>query len=61
MNTLLMSGLMPAQMKSIIQAYISNTTNIAYNNTTPSDTNKRDRIRALIHLIVTSPDFIIQK
>ncbi|MDB6172106.1 MAG: hypothetical protein JWL59_1417 [Chthoniobacteraceae bacterium] len=61
MNTLLMSGQMPAPMKSIIQAYISNTANLAYNNITPSDANKRDRIRALVHLIVTSPDFAIQK
>jgi hypothetical protein len=35
--------------------------NISYNNTTPSDTNKRDRVRAVVHLLVTSPDFTIQK
>jgi uncharacterized protein (DUF1800 family) len=34
---------------------------IAYNNTTPSDTNKRDRLRAILHLILTSPDYTIQR
>lgn len=29
--------------------------------TTPSDTNKRDRIRAILHLILTSPDYTIQR
>lgn len=44
-----------------IYDYVRNTANISYNNTTPSDTNKRDRIRAIVHLLVTSPDFTIQK
>ena len=38
---------------------------VAYNNgstnTNPSDTEKRDRIRAIVHLIITSPDFTIQR
>lgn len=36
---------------------------ILYNNgtTTPTDTNKRDRLRAILHLILTSPDFTIQR
>ncbi|MEO6754712.1 MAG: DUF1800 family protein [Chthoniobacteraceae bacterium] len=36
---------------------------IQYNQgtTVPSDTNKRDRLRAIIHLILTSPDFTIQR
>ncbi|MGV3661151.1 MAG: DUF1800 family protein [Prosthecobacter sp.] len=36
---------------------------VLYNNgtTSPSDTNKRDRLRAIIHLILTSPDFTIQR
>ena len=44
-----------------IYDYVRSTANISYSNTTPSDTNKRDRIRAIIHLLVTSPDFTIQK
>lgn len=34
---------------------------VPYNNTTPSDTNKRDRLRAIIHFILTSPDYTIQR
>ena len=34
---------------------------VPYNNTTPSDTNKRDRLRAILHLMLTSPDFTIQR
>jgi hypothetical protein len=34
---------------------------VSYNNTTPSDTNKRDRLRAILHLILTSPDYTIQR
>lgn len=36
---------------------------IPYNNgnSNPSDTNKRDRLRAILHLILTSPDFTIQR
>jgi hypothetical protein len=34
---------------------------VPYNNTTPTDTNKRDRIRAIVHLILNSPDFVIQR
>lgn len=36
---------------------------VVYNNgtTAPSDTNKRDRLRAILHLILTSPDFTIQR
>ena len=34
---------------------------IPYSNSSPSDTNKRDRLRAIIHFITSSPDFIIQR
>jgi len=34
---------------------------VPYNQSAPSDTHKRDRIRAIIHLILTSPDFTIQR
>jgi hypothetical protein len=67
MNTLLMAGQLPASGKAIIQNFITaNTgtnlyTNIAYNNTTPTDTQKRDRIRAVIHFIISSADFNIQR
>ena len=34
---------------------------ITYNNTTPSTTEIRDRLRAVVHFILTSPDYIIQR
>lgn len=34
---------------------------ISYNNSTPTDTQKRDRVRAIVHFILTSPDFTIQR
>jgi uncharacterized protein (DUF1800 family) len=34
---------------------------IAYNNSAPSTTNIRDRLRAIIHLILTSPDYTVQQ
>ena len=34
---------------------------IPYNNTTPTSTNQRDRLRAILHFILTSPDFAIQR
>ena len=32
-----------------------------YNNSSPSATNIRDRLRAIVHLIITSPDYTIQR
>lgn len=51
--------------KQAILDYVSNTANLAYavnaaGNSTNSG-NRRDRLRAVIHLIITSPDFTIQK
>jgi hypothetical protein len=34
---------------------------VPYTNTAPTDLNKRDRMRAIIHFILTSPDFTIQR
>jgi hypothetical protein len=34
---------------------------VPYNNATPSDTNKRDRLRAILHFILTSPEYTIQR
>jgi hypothetical protein len=34
---------------------------IPYTNATPSVTNIRDRFRAIIHFILTSPDYTIQR
>jgi len=34
---------------------------VSYTNTSPSATNIRDRLRAIVHFILTSPDFTIQR
>jgi uncharacterized protein (DUF1800 family) len=34
---------------------------VPYTNAAPSETNRRDRLRAVLHLILTSPDFTIQR
>ena len=51
-----MAGQLSAAAKAEISAHA---TSLAY--TTPTTTQLRDRIRAVVHLIVTSPDFTIQK
>ena len=76
LNSLLVGGQMPAVVKNEIISYVqrrsnmsaayNQTTNpyteIAYNNSgTPSDTEKRNRIRAILHFIIMSPDFTIQR
>ena len=75
LNTLLMAGQLPstgvnnyaANPRVIVNArqaiydFVTNTSNIAYTAAAPTDTQKRDRIRAIVHLIVTSPNFAIQK
>ncbi len=61
MNVLLVSGQLTAAGKATIQAFVSNTANVAYTDAAPSDTNKRDRCRAILHLILTSADYTIQR
>lgn len=77
LGTLLMAGQMSQAMEDSIYNWVSNNNttvpadgNIAYtnNNTDPYATastarltERRNRVRAVIHLIVTSPEFTIQK
>jgi uncharacterized protein (DUF1800 family) len=59
LNAYLAAGeLSPAAQASII-SYV-NTTNFAYS-TPPTQAQMRDRVRAVVHLIVNSPDYLIQK
>ncbi|MBC8097614.1 MAG: DUF1800 family protein, partial [Akkermansiaceae bacterium] len=60
LNTLLCAGQLSAAAKTQIVNYVANTTNFAYG-TPPTGAQMRDRARAVVHLIVTSPDFTIQK
>ncbi len=65
LDTLLMGGQMTPAMETVILNYIkgpaTGTKYFPMTAPTPTDSQKRDRIRAIIHLIVTSPDFTIQR
>jgi hypothetical protein len=60
LNTYLAAGEVSPAAQSNIVSYITKTNNFAYSNP-PTQTQMRDRVRAAIHLIVNSPDYIIQK
>jgi hypothetical protein len=59
LNSLLCGGQLSAAAKTQIVNHVGNNTNYGY--TTPTFTQMRDRVRAVVHLIVNSPEFIIQK
>jgi hypothetical protein len=58
-NTLLAAGQLSAGAQSNIISYVAST-NFAYS-TPPTAAQMRDRVRAVVHLIASSPDYIIQK
>ncbi|HTV43539.1 MAG TPA: DUF1800 family protein [Candidatus Sulfotelmatobacter sp.] len=60
LNTYLAAGELSAAAQSNIVSYVANTTNFTYS-TPPTQTQIRDRVRAVIHLISSSPDYVIQK
>jgi hypothetical protein len=57
-NSLLCGGQLSSTARSQIIAYVANTTNFPY---TPTPSQMRDRVRAVLHLILCSPDFVIQR
>lgn len=61
MNTLLCSGQLSASAKSIIVSYVADTTRFPLTSPVPTNSQMRDRVRAVLHLIVSSPEFIVQK
>jgi uncharacterized protein (DUF1800 family) len=58
-NALLAGQLSPGAQSAIV-SYVANTNNFRFSSP-PTDAQMRDRVRAVIHLITSSPDFIIQK
>ena len=60
LNTYLAAGELSASAQSNIVSYVANTANFPFS-TPPTQTQMRDRVRAVIHLIASSPDYIIQK
>ncbi|HWN96654.1 MAG TPA: hypothetical protein VNT99_16615, partial [Methylomirabilota bacterium] len=61
LNTLLCSGQLSANAKAVIVSYVANTTRFPLANPTPTNAQMRDRVRAVVHLIVSSPEFIVQR
>jgi len=60
LNTLLAAGQLSAPAQASIVGFVTNTGNFGYS-APPTPTQMRDRVRAVVHLIVNSPDYIIQK
>jgi hypothetical protein len=58
LNTLLLAGQLSAAAQTNIINFVTNTANFA---SPTNQTQMRDRVRAVVHLIVSSPDFTIQK
>jgi hypothetical protein len=59
MSDLLTGGTVSAASKAAIVIFVANNTNLPY--TTPTATQMRDRVRAVVHLIVTSAEFAVQR
>jgi len=58
LNSLLLAGQLSAAAKTNIVNYVTNTVYF------PGPTNQtqiRDRVRAVVHLLICSPDYTIQK
>jgi hypothetical protein len=60
LNTLLLAGQLSPAAKTCIVNYVATTNNFAYS-LTPTPAQMRDRVRAVIHLLASSPDYLIQK
>ena len=61
LNTLLCSGQLSAAAKAIIVSYVADTTRFPLAAPVPTHAQMRDRVRAVLHLIVSSPEFIVQR
>jgi hypothetical protein len=61
LNSLLLAGQLSAGARTAIINYVANSTNFPYTTPTPTYTQMRDRVRAVVHLLICSPDFTIQK
>jgi hypothetical protein len=60
LNSLLLAGQLSDAAKAGIVDYVTNTANFPFS-APPTQTQVRDRVRAVVHLITASPDFTIQK
>jgi hypothetical protein len=60
LNTTLLAGQLSVGAQTNIVNYVTNLTNFPFS-TPPTTSQMRDRVRAVVHLIMCSPDFTIQK
>ena len=60
LNTMLCAGQLSAAAKAVIVNYVADNTRFPYS-TTPTNTQMRDRVRAVVHLIISSPEFAVQR
>jgi uncharacterized protein (DUF1800 family) len=60
LNTLLCAGQLSASAKTTIVNYVTTTSDLPYGSP-PTGAQMRDRARAVVHLIVNSPDFTVQR
>ena len=59
--TKLIGGSLNSSARTAIVNYVANVSNFPYTTGSPTTTQMRDRVRAIIHLIVTSAEYAIQK
>ncbi|OAI56202.1 hypothetical protein AYO49_00945 [Verrucomicrobiaceae bacterium SCGC AG-212-N21] len=60
-SELLTGGTVSQATKDLIVPFVANNTNFPYTTPTPTPTQMRDRVRAVVHLIVTSAEFAVQR
>jgi hypothetical protein len=60
LSSLLMAGQLSGSARNYIINYVANNTNFAYSSP-PTLTQMRDRVRAVVHLLLMSPDYTIQR
>ncbi len=60
LNTLLLAGQLNARARTNIISYVTNTSNFTFSSP-PTPTQMGNRVRAVVHLLINSPDFTIQK
>jgi len=58
---LLIGGPLEPTTKTTIQNFVANNANFPMTSPTPTNLQKRDRVRAVIHLILTSAEYAVQK
>jgi uncharacterized protein (DUF1800 family) len=61
LNLLLVAGQLSYAAQTNIIGYVATTNNFPFTMPLPTQTQMRDRVRAVVHLIASSPDYIIQK